>query len=102
MPTRYDGKPFLRLLELYVLWAMGSLSKNDAENLERMTPKLHETYNRAGRWQDIIAADMEFSTSMPESVREVWVKNSAIARANNVNLDPQQFAETFVDLNFAD
>jgi hypothetical protein len=40
MQQRYAGRPFLRLLECYVLWAAGVLPAADEQRLEAMTPKL--------------------------------------------------------------
>ena len=40
--TRYAGKPFLRVLECYVLWAIGELTSEHEKLLVTMTPKLRE------------------------------------------------------------
>jgi hypothetical protein len=45
---------------------------------------------------------MDMPPEMPEAIRDLWVKNLGIARANGVTLHPQEFAEMFVDENFAD
>lgn len=36
---------------------------------------------------------------MPERIRELWVKNTEIARQMRTTLSPQEFAEMFVDQN---
>jgi|SRR5215471_7907669 len=96
---RYQGKPLLRLLECYVLWAIDQLSEEDADALERMTPKLQSIYGAQGDWQHVLAAAVELPPNMPELIRGLWVKNSEIARKNSVRLTPQRFAEMFVDEN---
>jgi len=53
--TRYAGKPFLRLIECYILGRIGELDGKQGAVLEGMTPKLRATYNRAGTWQNIVA-----------------------------------------------
>jgi len=54
--SRYDGKPLLRLLELYVLWAIGELPQAEQDKLNGMAPKLQAIYGGGGQWHDAIAA----------------------------------------------
>jgi len=98
--TRYEGKPLLRLLELYVLWSIGELSRNSSETLERMTPKLRETWKCDGSWQDCISFVMEFPANMPELIRERWSHNRELAAVAGETLKPDDFATMFVDANF--
>ena len=98
--SRYEGKPLLKLLELYVLKAIGQLPVAEEEALERLAPKLKVLYGGNGPWQDAIAAAVRAPANMPAAIREMWDKNLEIAGANNVPaLTPQQFAEMFVDEN---
>lgn len=87
---RYDGKPLLRLIELYVLWAIGQLSAPDASAMEAMTPKLRKVYATDGTWQQIIAGVLHFPPDLPGAIRELWDKNIAIAKQNCVVLPPQK------------
>lgn len=96
---RYAGKPLLRLLELYVLWALGRLAQKDEVSLQAMAPKLTGLYGGDGSWQSALATVMHMPEHMPDLVREMWAKNQDIATANGVELLPQQFAEMFVDKN---
>lgn len=98
---RYEGKPLLRLLECYVLWAIDELPPTESSTLREMTPKLQQVYGVQGDWQAIIVSVMELPPTMPETIRNFWAKNSEIARRNHAVLTPQQFAEMFVDQNFA-
>jgi hypothetical protein len=98
---RYEGKPLLRLLELYVLWASDTLSDDDEARLFAMAPKLSEAFGGDGSWQSAIATAMQFPANMPQLIAENWAKNRALAQAEGVDLLPQRFAETFVDANFA-
>ena len=68
---RYAGKPFLRLLECYVLWAAGELSAEEEEKLQAMTPKLRQVYNRRGSWQEIVIGEMEFPPDLPQYIKSV-------------------------------
>jgi hypothetical protein len=97
--NRYKGKPMLRLLELYVLWAIGELTSDDDARLEAMAPKLQQTLGGDGTWQGALASTMHFPATMPEAIRDLWERNSGIAKANGERLDSQRFAEMFVDAN---
>ena len=97
---RYDGKPLLRLLELYVLRAIGELSQAEEDKLTAMAPKLHTLYGGDGAWHEAIAASMQMPSNMPALIQGMWAKNQEIAHANQATLTPQQFAEIFVDQNF--
>ncbi len=87
--NRYAGKPFLRLLELYVLWCIGALTAQDEQTLETMTPKLRATYERNGSWYEIIEAVMDLPVAARDEVRKTWQAQSGML--------PQHFAEQFVD-----
>jgi hypothetical protein len=96
---RYQGKPILKFLESYVLWAIGQLSTPDAETLKDMTPTLRSIFGIEGDWPQVISAVMELPPNMPSLIRELWAKNTEIARRNGKVLTPQQFAEMSVDQN---
>jgi hypothetical protein len=97
---RYDRKPLLRLLELYVLWAIGELSQKSEDDLKAMAPKLQSLFGGDGQWHDAMARSMHMPEEMPAAIRDMWVRNLEIARVNDVTLPPQKFAEMFVDENF--
>jgi len=99
--SRYEGKPMLRLLESYVLWAIGELPAENAKTLEGMVPTLEKVYGVSGSWVEIIEKVMGFPPSLPGALKQLWEKNTAIAKANDVHLSAQQFAEVAVDQNLA-
>ncbi|HKQ44395.1 MAG TPA: hypothetical protein VJS47_03295 [Rhizomicrobium sp.] len=97
---RYEGKPLLRLLELYVLKALGELPVLEQETLDRMAPKLQAVYGGNGTWHGALEAAVHMPADMPQQIRGMWEKNLEIAQANNVPaLSAQKFAEMFVDEN---
>ncbi|CDX59011.1 conserved hypothetical protein [Mesorhizobium plurifarium] len=98
---RYEGKPLLRLLEFYVLKAIEELSQEWEDRLNAMAPKLQAIYGGDGRWEDAIAKALHMPDTMPGAICEMWKKNLKMAHDNKVTLTPQQFAEMFVDNNFA-
>jgi len=97
---RYADKSFLRLLECYVLEAIGELSSQQRQVLERMQPKLARTYQTTGTWAEIVARQMKFPDSLPAKIAEIWKKNVAIAAAQQLAIEPETFAREFVDKNF--
>jgi len=98
--NRYDGKPLLRLLELYILHAIDELPPAEQEGLNRLAPKLQAVYGGNGQWHEAIEAAVRMPADMPQVIRDMWAKNLEIAKANNVPaLSAQQFAELFVDEN---
>jgi len=96
----YEGKPLLRLLELYVLKALGELPVPEQETLNRMAPKLQAVYGGNGTWHGALEAAVHMPADMPQVIRDMWDKNLEIARTNNIPaLSAQKFAELFVDEN---
>jgi len=99
--SRYAGKPLVRLLDAYVLRAIGALPLEQETLLQQMTPKLRQTWNRTeDHWHEVLAAQMQFPPTMPTMLRDMWQKNQSIARTNKVTLSPLEFAYMFVDQNF--
>jgi len=86
---RYAGKPLVRLLECYVLWAIDKLPEKEAAQLLEMTPKLQAVYGSDGSWQDIVAATVGAGAEMPQNLKSLWTKNSEIAQRNGLSLEPQ-------------
>jgi hypothetical protein len=97
---RYDGKPLLRLLELYVLDVLGELSEDQIDNLRQIEPKLRETYGVNGSWVEIIGSVMAFPPSLPGDIRDVWRNGLIEATRQSINVDPEEFARHFADMNF--
>ena len=97
---RYAGKPFLRLLECYVLSAIGQLDERQQETLRSMEPKLTDVYNLGGTWLDIVASQMAFPETLPGQIREIWESNLAKAHEHGSPVNPNEFAMAFADQNF--
>lgn len=91
----------LRLLECYVLWAIGKLESKEQEALSQMEPKLHQVFKQQGDWRSIVSGVMALPGNMPDLIRAKWTENVEIARQHETTLTPQQFAEMFVDSNLA-
>lgn len=98
--SRYDGKPFLRLLECYILNSIGQLDNDQQTILCKMEPMLSDTYSMNGSWLDIVNRQMDFPESFPDTIREVWSDYLGQAKTQGVCVDPNEFAISFVDQNF--
>ena len=96
---RYDGLPLLRFLEMYVLNAIAELPPEQAQALEEMAPRLHALYGGDGTWLSAIETSIQAPPDLPDAIREMWARNQAIARQHDTILEPQKFAEMFVDAN---
>lgn len=100
MMDRYKGKPFLRLLECYILNVVGQLDDKQYSALERMEPKLREVYKSEGSWVEVVAKQMEFTGDFHEQVRALWNRYSAHLKQQGFDVDSNQFVVRFVDDNF--
>ena len=90
MSVRYEGKPFLKMVDSYVLDAIGELDADSAAELDA-----------SGDWRATVAGEMQFPDGMAGAIREVWDKGRAKFRAaQGYDPDPREFARTFVDTNF--
>ena len=101
MSDRYEGKPFLRLLDSYVLDTIGHLDAANSTWLTEAEPFFRATYNAQGSWREIVEKQMQFPAGMAASIRELWTKGSArFVEANGHAPEPMQFTVMFVDENF--
>ena len=99
---RYAGKPFLRLVDAFVLDCIGELDAGQRRLLESMTPKLQQTFNHSGRWDEIVMAQLQWTDAIRPTVRDLWKRNQAIAKDAGTALSAVQFAHMFVDKNVMD
>ncbi|MBD9458359.1 hypothetical protein IB241_11745 [Pseudomonas sp. PDM05] len=97
---RYEGKPFLRLLECYVLAAIGELSDEQQATLRAMEPKLHEVYGTSGSWQSVIEVQMDFPATVADKIRAIWQANVEKFANAGTAINAEDFAQHFVDTNF--
>ena len=97
---RYDGKPLLRLLDLYEMRAIGELSPDQEENMNRIAPKLQARFGGGGQWHQAVECAVRMDADTPQQIRGMWARNLEIARANGLTLTPEEFAMMVVDDNF--
>ena len=101
MSDRYAGKPFLRLLESYILDAIGHLDPAADGALQAMEPQYREMFGATGSWREIVVSRMQFPEGMQSAVREVWQSGRERFRAaNGREPDAEEFTRVFVDTKF--
>lgn len=101
MSDRYEGKPFLRLLDSYVLDAIGHLDAANIKWLSEAEPHFRAIFGAEGSWKDIVATRMQFPEGMEASIVEIWQKGSAKFREETgTEPSPVTFTYEFVDTNF--
>lgn len=102
MTDRYQGKPFLRLLDSYILDAIGQLSYEEKDGLAIVQPRLAQLYRTDGTWQEIVAGQLDLPESFPQEVERIWTSYLANAKAQGLAVNPNEFVERFVGENFPD
>lgn len=94
---RYQGKPFLRLLECYALDAIGCLQATDRVSLDTVSPKLRDVYQCQGSWERIVEHVMRFSPDISDRIRDAWALSQSYAAAQGAVPSPEDFAQAFAD-----
>ena len=97
-PERYKGRPLLIVLENYVLDCIGELSPEQQEGL---TALVQQVFGGQSDWKKTIREVLHLEDSMDETIRRLWARNQELARQQQAELHPVQFAKMLVDENFA-
>ena len=101
MSDRYEGKPFLRLLDFYILDTIGALDDANRNWLIGAEPYFRETFGGTGGWRNIVASRMQFPDGIDAAIVETWEKGRVKFREHTgEEPDPVNFAHHFVDSNF--
>src|SRR5205814_4438847 len=79
-PARYEERLFLRLLECYVLDAIGELNPDQALHAGEDDPESAAHGGVTVTWSEIVAAQMQFPANLATSLREMWHRNLAMAQ----------------------
>ena len=91
--SRYKEDPFLRLVELYVLRAIGKLGYKEELAMIKLTPELQSIYDHQGQWFEIVEYVMEFPKGAANEITSEWKR----ALKQNKSLQPEDFARSFTD-----
>ncbi|KLI63296.1 hypothetical protein [Aurantiacibacter marinus] len=101
MSDRYEGKPFLKLLDSYVLAAIGHLDDPTEKWLVEAEPYFRDIFGAEGSWKDIVEQRLKMPEGGSAAILEVWEKG-AIKYREHTGEDPHpvNFTHTLVDTNF--
>jgi hypothetical protein len=95
--NRYDD-PFVRILELYVLQAIGALEKEDEQAMKKLTPDLQRIYGVGGGWRSIVEHVMEYRPGAGAEIRLMWLdRKQDVAEREGRRIRPAEFAREFAD-----
>ncbi len=97
--SRYEGKPFLKLLDFYVLKSIGRIEPEQLNALAQLEPKLRETYASQGTWFEIVAEQMDLPDELPSQIDAAWDSYSKHMQQKGLAADPIEFTYRFVDAN---
>ncbi|MHA6722300.1 hypothetical protein [Sphingomonas sp. RS2018] len=101
MSERYAAKPFLELVDAWMLDAIGALPADRAAALTAREGEFATLFGERGGWRDMVVTRMNFPAGMAGAVREVWDKGRVrFVEANGHDPDSGEFVRTFVDTNF--
>jgi hypothetical protein len=95
---RYAGRPLLRLVEFYVLDAIGQISENDASRLAAIAPNISAAVGSdAGTWQGAISDALTLPGDFPATLMNDWLTAKAEVAASGGSLAPEVFAAGVAD-----
>lgn len=95
---RYKNKPFLLMLEGYMLDAIGELSPD----MERLVKTVSSKFFGKGDWRKLLRHQVGFDASLGKQVKQLWDENREIAKKKGAELDPYDFVQALVEANFAE
>ena len=98
-PERYQGRPLLIVLENYILDCIGKLPPESSEKLATL---MQQALGGGPDWKQTIREMLHLEQSLDQQLRDLWIKNEAIAKRDGIELHPVQFARMVVDENFAE
>ncbi|MFG6504549.1 hypothetical protein [Microbacterium sp. P05] len=74
--ARYQGKPMLRVLDAYVLDALGALDELTVESYTAMRPKLAAALHaEAPSWQGVVERAMDMPPDSANALRAMWERH---------------------------
>ncbi len=100
--NRYEGKPFLLWVDSFILKAIDRLDPAMEAKLEKATPDLRKAFGGEGNWEDIVMAQLDYTSEVRGAIQALWAENQALAEEQGAVLTPMQFVEVFVSDNIMD
>lgn len=77
MSDRYEGRPFLKLVDSYVLWTIDALDAESADMLSQLEPQLNKVYGTDSSWQEVVRTQLDLDESFSQAVLARWAAERA-------------------------
>lgn len=101
LSTRYDGKPILRLLDSYVLDAIGALDEKTVQGNAVLAPKIAQALKvDADSWQRAVELAMDLPEDSVVELRARWQQFVEASLAAGETPDPLGWSHALVDVMF--
>lgn len=98
MSERYVGKPLLRLVEFFVLDAIGALSAADEKQLDQQSAQIAGALGADGAtWQTAISQALDLPSDFPYVIRSDWQATQASGAETGTPPTAEAFAATIAD-----
>lgn len=100
---RYAGRPFLRLVDAYLLKCIGHLAEPQAASIRQMAPKLAATFGSSEtQWERIVERQLGYSPEVVGKIQALWAGYREQADREGVPAEPAVFVYRFVTDNVAE
>ena len=97
---RYKNNPFLRLLDCYILDAIGELRPEHKAALKKLEPKLRKTFHAKGSWRQIVEDRMGFLPTVAVNIEMSWAGYLESEERLGREVAADSFVRDFVAQNF--
>ena len=99
---RYAGRPFLRLVDAYLLQCIGHLAEPQAASICQMAPRLAVTFGSSEtQWERIVEQQLGYSPEVAGEIQALWAGYQEQSERQGVPADPAVFVYRFVADNVA-
>jgi hypothetical protein len=95
---RYKDKPFLLLLESFVLDAVGELPPA----MEHLATSMSTKFFGHPDWKKRLREEVGFPKELRDQIAALWAENRRIAAEKGAELVAAEFAQALVEANFAE
>ena len=101
LEERYAGKPMLRLLDAYVLDALGALDEKTARDNAAMSSRIAQALKvDAATWQGAVERAMQMPPDSAEALRALWEQHVHATLGNGGTPDVLAWTHDVVDARF--
>lgn len=98
---RYEGRPMLRLIDAYVLDALGALDAPTAQANAANAAKIASALNvPATTWRDAVEAALQMPPDSADALRAMWEQHVHATIAAGETPDVLSWTHTLVDARF--